>query len=151
MNFNPLSQPEEGDWFQLAPMVDIVFTLLSFFIMATQLKLDEVDLGMGYRHQAAGLAQASVDLPTSIPVQLRRTPAGVGISVGRAQLKDNDFDGLRNKLAEINMPQLEVIVAGDPTLTVEQVARGLDAVLASPMKRLSLARLTTTGDREDQR
>jgi biopolymer transport protein ExbD len=141
MTFNRQNGQDEGDVFQLAPMVDIVFTLLAFFVLAAQFNLHEIDFGMRYRPQSGAAAASARDLPSNITVELRKVPAGVAITLGQARLADNDFDGLSKKLAEINLPEVEVTVAGDPTLSVDEVARGLDAVLASPMKRVSLGRL----------
>ena len=56
-----------------------------------------------------------------------------------------DLAALTGKLSEINMPQIGVLVLADPDLTVEQVAAALDAVLASPMRKVSLGSLAPLG------
>lgn len=148
MKFDPARPRDEGDLFQLPAMVDMVFILLAFFVMAAQFRLNEMDFATGYRAQAAGTGEIAQDLPKSIPVELRKAGAGVAITVGRARLADSDFDGLQRKLTEINLPEVEVSLAGDPALTVDEIARGLDAVLASPMKRVALCRLAITAGKE---
>lgn len=150
MNFTRELREEAGEFFELPAMVDMVFILLSFFVMATQLRLNELDLAMRYRSQAAGTGSIAQDLPKSIPIELRKTAGGVGITVGRARLPDNDYEALRQKLIEINLPDVEISLAADPALTVDQVARGLDGVLASPMKRVALCRLTIAGGKDAQ-
>ena len=39
------------------------------------------------------------------------------------------------------MPQLMVRIEADPNLTVDQVTKVMDAVLMSPMKKLSVSKL----------
>jgi biopolymer transport protein ExbD len=134
-------EPEAEELLKIAPMVDMVFILLAFFIMGTQFLSPERDFSMGYRKAELAPGAAREDFPSTIPVQLRRTGAGVAITVGQARLPDNDFDAIRAKLSQINMPGIAVLVMADPALTVDQVARALDAALASPMKRVSVARL----------
>jgi biopolymer transport protein ExbD len=126
----------------ITPMVDVIFTLLAFFLLATQLIVAERDFGMGYRSATSGPQAISPrDLPKSVPVYVRGTPIGVSVTVGQAQLPDNNLAALQAKLDEINLPDLEVAVYADPDLTVDQVACVLDAVLASPMKKMSVSRL----------
>lgn len=147
MNFTRFIRPDDGDLFQLPAMVDVVFILLSFFVMAAEFRLNEMDFGMKYRSQAAGVGAITQDLPKSIPVELRKSANGVAITVGRARLGENDFAALHRKLAEINLPDTEVMVIGDPALSVDQVARALDAILASPMKRVALSRLAVASEK----
>lgn len=141
MDFTRGSSPQRFDAFQIAPMVDVVFILLSFFILATEFRLPERDFDMGYREEALPLGAASEDFPQHIPVELRSTGQGVSIRVGGARLADDDFDAIRAKLDEIRMPSISVLVKADPALSVGHVARALDAVLASSMKNVSVARL----------
>jgi biopolymer transport protein ExbD len=126
---------------QIIPMVDVVFTLLAFLVMGTQIRALERDFAMGYRE--AGLARGALaqDFPTAVLVELRQTPEGVGIRIGQARLPTDQFDAICAKLTEINMPGLDVVISADPALTVDQVARAMDAALASPMKKVSVSRL----------
>jgi biopolymer transport protein ExbD len=126
---------------QIAPMIDTVFTLLAFFVMGTQVRIPERDFAMGYRQMTLARGATTEDFPAAVAVQLRGTPEGVAITVGQARLPNDQFDAIRAKLAEINMPDLDVVIMADPALTVDQVARAMDAALASPMKRVSVSRL----------
>ena len=129
-----------GDLLRAPAMVDVVFILLAFFVMATQFHLPERDFAMGHRRPGAAAGAVREDFPSVIPVRLRRSGAGVAIAVGEARLADNGFDALRARLTEINMPGIGVAFVADPDLSVGQVARALDAALASPMKQVSVAR-----------
>lgn len=136
-------QPIEDaeDLLKAPAMVDVVFILLAFFVMATQFLLPERDFPMGYREVGAGGGAVREDFPPVIQVQLRQTATGVAITIGQARLPDDGYDAIRGKLAEINMPAIGVLILAEPSLSVDQVARALDAALASPMKKVSVARL----------
>jgi biopolymer transport protein ExbD len=126
---------------QIIPMVDVVFTLLAFLVLGTQLKMPERDFAVGYREAALSSGAEARDFPAAVVVQLRQTAEGVAITMGQARLPNDQFDAIRAKLAEINMPALDVVLMADPALTVDQVAQAMDAALASPMKRISVSRL----------
>jgi biopolymer transport protein ExbD len=139
------AQPERDDeTVEMTAMVDVVFILLSFFVLASQFRLHELDFPMGYRRVALAAGAAAEDFPKAVPVILRPAPGGVAITVGRAVLATDGFDQLRAKLTEINMPEIPVTLLADASLSVDQVARALDAVLASPMKKVSVAAPSTT-------
>ncbi|GMU20659.1 MAG: hypothetical protein AMXMBFR13_07560 [Phycisphaerae bacterium] len=131
----------EDDPLTITPMVDVVFNLLAFFMLATQLLSAERDFGMGYQETTAVQGAAAEDLPSNVTVHLSKTPGGVGITIGGVQLAENDFQGLRARLTEINLPRTPVVLESDPSLSIEQVCRALDAVLASPMKEVSMSRM----------
>ena len=143
MTFAPQEKHEYE--FQMTSFVDVIFVLLSFFVMGTTFVAGERDFQLGYRESRLGPGPGpgarAEDFPEQVRVELRRSPGGVAIRVGRAALADNDFDGLRAKLAEINMPALAVLVLAEDDLSVDQVARAMDAALASPMKKISVSNL----------
>ncbi|MCX5685244.1 MAG: biopolymer transporter ExbD [Planctomycetota bacterium] len=126
---------------QIVPMIDIVFTLLAFLVMGTEVRRPERDFAMGYRQMTLARGATAQDFPAAVIVQLRGTTEGVGITIGQARLPNDQFDAIRAKLAEINLPSLDVVIMADPSLTVEHVARAMDAALASPMKKVSVSRL----------
>jgi biopolymer transport protein ExbD len=130
---------------QIAPMVDTVFTLLAFFVLASQVDVLERDFALGYREAGLSRGAEARDFPAAIIVQLRQTAEGVAITMGDARLPNDQFDAIRAKLAEINMPALDVIIMAEDRLTVDHVARAMDAALASPMKKVSVSRLAVAG------
>ena len=155
MNPDAGNHDDREPTFQMTAMVDVVFMLLAFFVLASQFDQPERDVAMGYSEDAALPAGIrSEDLPSHIPIQLRRSGAGVAIQIGQASLRDDDFDGIQAKLSEINMPSIGVRrrftaeyklrILAEAELSVEQVTRALDAVLASPMKLVSLSKLEKT-------
>jgi biopolymer transport protein ExbD len=132
---------EEVDPFQLPAMVDMVFILLAFFILATQTRILENDFSMGYQPDSSADGAAAGDLPENIPIEMESAPGGVAIRIGQAQLPLNDFAAIGERLSQINLPRVPVVLLADPALTVEQVSRALDAVLGSPMNNVSVGTL----------
>ncbi len=137
-----LGEPEEesDELFQVAAMVDIVFILLAFFVMSVQFHGGERDLPLGYQDQTQSAGASAEDLPAAVRVWLNATDQGaVAIRVGDAALPDDGFDDLTALLTQIDLPRVPVVIGAGADLSVQQVANGMDAVLASPMKRLSLS------------
>jgi biopolymer transport protein ExbD len=131
--------------FQMTSFVDVIFVLLSFFVMGSSFVSLERDFAMGYSEAQGRTAARAEDFPSNIVVELRDKGDKVGIAVGSARMADNDFVAITGTLQRINMPDLNVLVRPDATLTVQQVAQAVDAVLASPMKKVSLANLPAAG------
>lgn len=128
------------DLFAMTSMVDVVFILLAFFVLSTRFVGAEHDVSLGgERLTATGTASVD-DLPTVIV--LRMTPTATGgaaLHLEGASLPDDDYQAITDRLIAINVPTMDVVIAADEALSVDQVARALDAALASPMKRVSLA------------
>lgn len=141
MRFTPEPSEDAGDLLKAPAMVDVVFILLAFFVLATQFLVPERDFTMGHREAGHGGGAVREDFPPIIRVRLRRTDAGVAITVGRAPLPHDNYDAIREKLSQINMPAIGVLILADPSLRIDDVARALDAALASPMKKVSVAKL----------
>jgi biopolymer transport protein ExbD len=139
MKFQSTGQHEYE--FQMVSFVDVIFVLLSFFVLGSSFVLPERVFGLGHADANLSTKAKPEDFPDNIQVELRRHGDAVAIRVGSAKLSDNGFDELRAKLVEINMPNLAVMIAADPELSVDLVAKALDAALAGPMKKVSLSRL----------
>lgn len=139
MKFHRHVEEEDGELFQVAAMVDVVFILLAFFVLSVRFTGGERDLPLGYQEQSQSTGAAAQDMPAAVLVRLDATDDGaVSIRVGDAALSDNGFDELTALLKQIDLPTVPVVIEADERLSVQQVATGMDAVLASPMKRLSL-------------
>lgn len=132
---------EDGDeLFQVSAMVDVVFILLAFFVLSVRFTGAERDLPLGYQDPSQSTGAAAQDMPATVVVSLASADDGsVSIRVGDAQLPGNGFDQLTALLEQIDLPSVPVVIEADKSLTVQQVATGMDAVLASPMKQLSLS------------
>ncbi len=137
--------PEEDaeDLLNLTSMIDVVFTLLAFFIITVRIFGIERDAAIGAAQRAqVGLVKG--DLPDAVLVRLLEMPAGaerkMTIEIGGQQFTEPS--AITKQLSEINLPDVPVIVAGAPNLTVEQVTSAVDAALQSPMRSVSLRQLS---------
>lgn len=140
MNFHREPQEETSERFQVSAMVDVVFILLAFFVMSVRFTGGERDLTLGYQDQTQSTGASAEDLPAAVRVRFNATESGaVAIRVGDSALPDNGFDDLTALLTQIDLPRIPVVIESDADLSIQQVATGMDAVLASPMKRLSLS------------
>jgi biopolymer transport protein ExbD len=140
MKFNHEQNEDSKELFQVSAMVDVVFILLAFFVMSVQFSGGERDLVVGYQDQTQSTGASAEDLPAAIRVRFNATPSGaVAIRVGDSAIPDDGFDDLTALLTQIDLPRIPVVIEAEAALTVQQVATGMDAVLASPMKRLSLS------------
>jgi len=137
MNFLPAATGAKHRVFQMTAMVDMVFILLAFFVMASQFNKAEKDFATGAAESSLPAGAVTEDFPSEIPVHLRRVGERISITVGHND-PVTDLAALTDKLCEINMPQIGVVVLADGGLSVEQVAAAVDAVLGSPMKKVSL-------------
>ena len=149
MKFESNAPDEDAeDLLNLTSMIDVVFTLLAFFIITVRIFGIERDAAIGAaQRDQAGLAKG--DLPDAVLVRvLSSKPSGDGgagqqqmtIEIGGQQY--TSAAAVTKQLDEINLPDVPVIVASAPTLTIEQVTGVVDAALHSPMKKVSLRQLS---------
>jgi biopolymer transport protein ExbD len=140
------NEPEEDseDLLNLTSMIDVVFTLLAFFIITVRVFGVERDAAIGAAGKAGGAAQlVKGDLPDAVMIRLVENPAAatkLAIEIGGQHFEDPA--AITRQLSEINLPEVPVVFASSPNLTVEQVTGAVDAALQSPMKRVSLRALT---------
>ena len=121
---------------QMTPMVDVVFLLLIFFLLATHIVLNEV-LVRGRLQSLAGDVSARLSQETAtVVVYLDHGEQGLSVRVGNVSC--STFDDLRHRLADIALPDLPVLIVTDPTLPFHVLARGIDARLAEGYQNLSL-------------
>ena len=147
MTFDERDHGEPAEVIDVSSMVDVVFILLAFFVMTATLRTFEHGLAMSSSGPVTGLA--AQDLPQQVPIELRAVDAGVAITIGQAALAPNDFAAVTDTLTLLDLPDSTVVLRSDPKLTIEQVSQAIEAVLASPMKKLSLARLGERAEREE--
>ncbi len=137
------TEPEEDaeDLLNLTSMIDVVFTLLAFFIITVRVFGVERDAAVG---AAARAAQQLVkgDLPDAVMIRLVEsggTTPRMNIEIG-GQMFDEPA-AITRQLSDINLPDVPVVFASSPNLTVEQVTGAVDAALSSPMRKVSLRAL----------
>ncbi|MHC5064937.1 MAG: ExbD/TolR family protein [Planctomycetota bacterium] len=121
---------DEG--FNLTPLIDVVFLLLVFFLVATTFADEEVEMELELPEATSGEPSSSGHLIV-VSVAQNGTMTVDGRSV--------TMDGLRDKLraAATSNKDQEVLIRGDTRVQFGMVAKAFDACLAADLRRISIA------------
>ncbi len=130
MRLNVDETVDEG--FNLTPLIDVVFLLLVFFLVATTFADDEVEMDLELPEATSGEPSSSGHI---IVVSVARD--GKMTVDGRLVT----LDGLRQKLraAATSNREQEVLIRGDTRVQFGMVAKAFDACLAAELRRISIA------------
>ena len=144
-----LSHSDEAPALNLTSMIDVVFTLLAFFIITVRVFGAERDAVVGPAGAAGKAGLEPGDLPQQIVIVLQPAPTSSESSAAssmRILIGGHVYTqpaAITQQLREINLPDVQVVFASSPQLAVEQVASAVDAALVSPMKRVTLRQATS--------
>lgn len=130
---------DEEELVNLTSMVDVVFILLSFFVLTTRFVGEERELAVGEASEQSAPGLAAEDLPVAVRVQLRPSDVGVAIRLGQVDLPVDAFGEITARLEAMEVGELPVVIAAHESLPVASVARAIEAVLNSPNQQVSLA------------
>ena len=143
MNFRRPLEAGEGS-FQIAPLIDIVFLLLVFFIVTGALEAQERD--------------TTIDLPkTTAAVTRQREKLDVVVNVtreGRIVLHNQEYsvEKLRLVLAHLRrlgvrdpVHSVSVIIRADGKALHEDVVKVIDACAGAKIKRISFVSVNAGG------
>ena len=131
---------EDGDiGFQIAPMVDVVFVLMLFFMASAGMQVAEKELSINL---PSGVSAKASDTPT--------TPIIVTIAAdGSVEINGTSFDpaastdlnGTRDKLKELMSfgSKDPVIIQPAPEARQEQIVKVLNAAAAAGVQNLSFS------------
>ena len=132
-----LEDPREES-FNLTPLIDVVFLLLVFFLVATTFAKEEVEMDLELPEAATGVAQSEEHL------MIINVSAEGTIKVdGRAVT----IEALGQKLtaaADRNRDQ-EVQIRGDTRAQHGRIVQVVDACLAASLERVSFAAVPPEG------
>ena len=112
----------------MTPMIDVVFLLLTFFVMTFKIIIPEGDFNVQMSAQGQ---QQPVDVPAE-PVQVRLLADASG-SLSAIQLDGEDIDNfnlLRRRVSIMSLtnPDLEVVLFADGHLRYDYVIKALTAI-----------------------
>jgi len=115
----------------MTPMIDVVFLLLTFFVLTFKIVLPEGDFNVEMSPQGE---RQFVDVALD-PVLVRLTADADGL-LAAIQLNDEDignFDMLRQRvlLLSLTNPDLEVIMCADYHLRYEYTIKAMDEIRRS--------------------
>lgn len=142
MKFDKEPEAATEDLINLTSMIDVVFTLLAFFIIGVRVFGAERDAVVGAERSAAPAGIVKGDLPQSVTVRLAKDPNGGAMYIELGSGQYTDPAAITARLRQINLPDVPVVFDTDPNLSVEQVTGAVDAALQSPMHKVSLRRST---------
>ena len=112
----------------MTPMIDVVFLLLTFFVMTFKIIIPEGDFNIKMSAQGQALA---VEINTdSVLVQLIANEDGLLSAILLDGENIDDFDLLRQRVSAISVtnPGLEVVLFPDEHLRYEYFIRAITAV-----------------------
>ncbi len=130
---------ESGDGdvgFQIAPMVDVVFVIMLFFMASAGMQIVETELGLSLP-SGAGAPSSTVDAPKSIIIQAD----GNVVVDGRIfdSPGDRRLPELRARLADLvaRFPDTPFIISPEPSTVQERVIDVMNAAAAAGVKNLT--------------
>ncbi len=124
---------DEG--FNLTPLIDVVFLLLVFFLVATTFADQEVEMDLELPEATSGETSSDGHL---IVLSIARD--GTMTVDGRPVLS---MESLRQRLSAAagRNKEQEVLIRGDTRVQFGLVAQAFDACLAASLRRISIAAL----------
>jgi biopolymer transport protein ExbD len=139
MRFDKIRKRQEEGEFQIAPMIDIVFLLLIFFICAATIKKMEKEL--------------KITLPdtSQIPDENPNPPMEIIIIVKKTGATDNVFEiqdqgafslgQIRDKFRNLHAasPNQLIIIRGEPEASHGNIVKILDLCAEIGLKQVSIA------------
>jgi len=114
-----------GATVELTPLIDMVFLLLIFFLVATTFKQQEREMQI-----ALPVAQAAGPISATLRELIVNVEQSGTIIVGGRRIKVEDLRALIGEAVEVN-PQQKVTVRGDRRTAYANVVRVLDICKAS--------------------
>ncbi len=113
-------QSSSGISIDMTPMIDMVFLLLIFFLVATTFHQEEREMQI-----ALPLANAAGPISVSLRELIINVDTEGGIVVGGRQISPEDLSSVIQEAVEVN-PDQKVSVRGDKATAYANVVRVLD-------------------------
>jgi len=128
---------------ELAPMVDVVFQLLIFFLVASEVRPTEADFKTNLPGQGEGPRDQKEKQPEVARVYLRNLdPDGdtVEVSLNNEVLPGDAFRTLEQRLRGARSENMLVVIDGDPTVKLGFIAKALDCAVAAKAPTITFGR-----------
>lgn len=136
MNFGSRTRaPESG--FQIAPMIDVIFILLAFFITTQIFSRWEMEIDV--KLPTAETGKMPKRLPGEIIVNVLRDGT---MTVNQRALSESDLRSLLNRIVAI-FPGQPVLIRADRQTSYEHVVHVLDVCRKADVYNISFATATT--------
>ena len=127
---------------QMAPMIDVVFQLLIFFLVTSEMRPTEADFTANL---PGGIDRRITRVPAKEPrrVYLANDPSG-GVTVsldGTALGKAPEaFTLLLERLKRVRKDDMLLVIDGDPALTVNYIANVLDVAVEAEVPAVTFGK-----------
>ena len=132
-------EEETSSGFQMAPMVDVVFLLLIFFMCATTFYTIEREMNVDL--PGTNYADALENLPGEIVINITRTGK---IIINRQTIDMEQLAGMLHRAVEL-FPMQAVIVRADKDIKYEKVIQVLDCCKGAKVRNISVATFEEEG------
>jgi biopolymer transport protein ExbD len=135
---------------QMAPMIDVVFQLLIFFLVASEVRPTEADFKANLP-AGSGPRDAKVEKKEVYRVYLKNLDTeGNVVEVRLNDKKLQDADPFRELESRLNgIPQgarknMLLVIDGDPTVKLKFIAMALDAAMAAGVPQITFGKPQTS-------
>ncbi|KPL02192.1 MAG: hypothetical protein AMK75_03120 [Planctomycetes bacterium SM23_65] len=130
---------------EMAPLVDVVFQLLIFFLVASEVRPTEADFKTNLP-AAEGPLDRRAERKDVARVYLRNLdPDGkaVEVSLNNEVLPGDAFKELERRLRAARTEKMLVVIEGDPTVKLKFVAKALDSAVAAGAPQITFGKPQT--------
>ena len=125
---------------QMAPMVDVVFQLLIFFLVASEVRPIEADFRANLPADGRFPRPPNVKRLETVFVRLGNLDAAgltVEVSLNGEVLPGDPFATLTSRLVAADGDSMRLVIDGDPDVKVTFVAKVLDAAAVARVKEVA--------------
>jgi biopolymer transport protein ExbD len=126
------TQTDELPALNLTPMIDVVFLLIIFFMAASKFAEVEADLELKLPEVAAAAPLTSAPKQRTVSVERDGTVELDGLGVSLAELTT------KLAAAQVEYPQLSVVIRGDAACAFQHVAAALAACKDAHISELGI-------------
>lgn len=127
--------------FQIAPMVDVVFMLIIFFMLSAAVVCKELELGMSLAGPAPGPVEKIPPPPIELAIKADGTALFNDLEVGKpGDSKLEDLQAKLKKAIELFGEGQPVIIEPAPSALHSRVVEVVDCCATAQVKALSFAR-----------
>jgi len=127
---------------KMTPMIDVVFQMLIFFMVAMQIRDPEGILRANLPKNGNGTIS-----PREVRIRLTKSPPadqanGAEIRIMFEQYRCQDMDDLGAKLKQLKgyIPDLDIVIDGAPEVPFDYVIRTIDACKAANYTKIQFTR-----------
>ena len=129
---------------EMAPLVDVVFQLLIFFLVATQVRPTEADFTSNLPPASGPANPIDTERKEQVDIYLRQGSSenSVVIHLGRNTSSPivESFAALRDRLANSQPDKTTVVIDGDPEIKFSFITQTLDAVMGAGVEQVTFAK-----------